>query len=581
MASHSNHRFAVVPSGSRRAITRTSGIVAVVMLVAAAEIAAVAHPPIDLGANNASTPGAPNYANAAVTLPDGTLESYYRRGVAGSIPIFRMRSADNGRAWTAPEPLVKLSIEPWGGPMPLLDREGELHFVIPKVRGEGRKPNVDRFIDLYHLRSTGGRTKWTEPARIYEGYCGALQGVFQLKSGRIIAPFADWLPGVPTTPPTGPSVTTAVYSDDGGRTWQRSPARLTAPCHEGANMSNYGACEPTLIELKDGRVWMLIRTQDGYLYESFSNDGVNWSVAKRSRFHSSNSPAFPIRLPDGRLVVFWNNAEHSQRVGKDGVYSGRDALHAAISSDEGKTWRGFREVYRDATRNGSPPKDGDRGTAYPHATVTKSGEILLVSGQGTDRRRRFLIDPDWLLEKSQEENFTNLDTWHLFKGFGKPARFWRDRVQGPQLIAHPGKPGVKALHLRRPDERDADGAVWNFPAGRSGKLTLRLRVEKDFGGAQISLTDRMFEPCDDTGEKLAQFALELGRDGAVKPGSWHEIQLAWQVGRCRVSLDGKPLTTLDARSAAPDGLSYLRLRSTAAAVDPVGFLVESVQVEVE
>jgi hypothetical protein len=161
------------------------------ILFACAAVAAAAEPPLDLGGHNATTPGAPNYSSAAVTLPDGTLESYYRRGVAGSIPIFRMRSTDNGRTWTAPEPLVNLSVEPWGGPMPLLDKDGELHFVIPKVRGSGRKPNVDRFIDLYHLRSTEGRTKWSEPVRIYEGYCGALQGVFQLKGGRIIAPFAD------------------------------------------------------------------------------------------------------------------------------------------------------------------------------------------------------------------------------------------------------------------------------------------------------------------------------------------------------------------------------------------------------
>ena len=71
-------------------------------------------------------------------------------------------------------------------------------------------------------------------------------------------------------------------------------------------------------------------------------------------------------------------------------------------------------MYRDSTRNGSPPKSGDRGPAYPHATLTKDGKILLVSGQGAERRRRFLVDPDWLAEKSQAENFANLGTWHLF-----------------------------------------------------------------------------------------------------------------------------------------------------------------------
>ena len=186
----------------------------------------------------------------------------------------------------------------WGGPIPLLDRDGELHFVIPKVRGEGREPNVDRFIDLYHLRSKNGQTEWTEPRRIYEGYCGSIQGLCQLNSGRIVAPFADWRPRVPRTPPTGPNVTTSVYTDNGGRTWERSPANLTAPCREGYNGANYGACEPALIELNDERVWMLIRTQAGELYESFSPDGSAWSDARPSGFVSSNSPAFP--HPAGR-----------------------------------------------------------------------------------------------------------------------------------------------------------------------------------------------------------------------------------------------------------------------------------------
>lgn len=515
----------------------------------------------------------------AITLPNGTLESFYRRAIGGHVKIFRIRSTDNGATWTEPEDIHHLSVEPWGGPVPLLTRDGELHFVISKARGEGRKPAVDRFIDLYHLHSTDGRTKWTQPQRIFEGYCGSLQGVFQLKSGRIIAPFADWLPGVPTAPPTGPSVTTCVYSDDKGATWKRSESKLTAPCHDGANMANYGACEPTLLQLKDGRVWMLMRTQDGFLYESFSDDGAEWSDAQPSRFHSSNSPAFPIRLRDGRIVVFWNNAEHCQRVGKDGVYSGRDALHAAISSDEGETWRGFREVYRDPTRHASPPKDGDRGTAYPHATLAAGGKkILLVSGQGANLRHRLLIDPNWLLETRQTETFANgTDAWHLYKGIGKPERWWRDRVQGPQLIPHPDKPDAKVLHIRRPDENDPDGAVWNFPAAINGQLILRLKALEGFAGGQVSLGDRMFDPCDNTGEELACHTLAL----PIKPGGWHELSLEWTEEYCVATLDGELLQTFEARFAYPNGLSYLRLRSTAQSVDQGGFVVESVKMEVK
>jgi hypothetical protein len=564
-----------------------ASVVAASLAVSASAVAA--QPPIDLGTRHASEVGAPNYANAAVTFPDGALESYFRRGLDGKLAIFRTRSTDHGKTWSAPEVVTQLVLGPWGGPIPLLDQEGELHFVIPKGReSNGRKPGIDRFIDLWHVGSSEGRTKWSEPKLVYEGYCGSLQGIYQTKSGRILVPFADWLPGVPLTPPSGPEVVICMYSDDGGNSWKRSPAKLTSPVHEAFNGANYGACEPSLIQLKDGRVWMLLRTQTGFLYESFSEDnGTTWSEAKPSRFHSSNSPAYQVRLDDGRLVVFWNNCDHCPRVGKDGVYSGRDALHAAISDDEGKTWRGFREVYRDPTRNASPPKSGDRGTAYPHATVTKDNKILLVSGQGAELRRRFLIDPEWLLETSQSEGFTNLDAWHYYKGFGQPKGWWRDRVPGPQLIKHPYKPDANVLHVRRPDERAADGAVWNFPAAKNGELTLRIRAEKDFGGATICLADFMLDPCDDTAAARSNFSINIdasGRfseTGSLTPGQWHTLKLSWDGKKCEATLDDKPAGEIAMIKAAPDGVSYLRLRSIATAVDTAGFLIESVNMTVK
>jgi hypothetical protein len=243
-------------------------------------------------------------------------------------------------------------------------------------------------------------------------------------------------------------------------------------------------------------------------------------------------------------------------------------------------------VYRDPTRNASPPKTGDRGTAYPHATVTRDGKVLLVSGQGASLRRRFLIDPEWLLETSQSESFVNLDGWHLYKGFGPPKGWWRDRVQGPELVSHPDKPDLKVLHLRRPDDRDADGAVWNFPAAKKGELTLRIRVENGFGGAQISLADFMLDPCDATAVLRSTYTLAIPTDGrlsdtvVLQPGRWHTLKFAWDKS-CVVTLDDKSAAELTSQVSAPDGVSYLRLRSNATAVDTAGFMIESVNMSVK
>ncbi len=394
-------------------------------------------------------------ATRPVALPDGTFRAF--RAAGGQ--IVSVSSADGGRTWSPPRLELELPAKGMGGGLGLLDADGEMHLILTHARGAGN-PAETRFIDLWHCRTTNQQSAWTAPRRIWEGYCGAVMDIKQLRSGRIVVPFAAWKrPGEEVVPNTGSNYTTVVYSDDQGETWQLSPVQLTAPCEKGYNGNNYGAIEPTVLELNEGRVWMLMRTQTGFLYESFSEDGANWTTAQPSRFHASSSPAALDRLPDGRIIVFWNDCEMPPRHEGAGVYGGRDALHAAVSADEGKTWHGFREVYRDPHRNETPPRHGDRGTAYPTVAIGTAGEVVLVTGQG-NRRTTILVDPDWLTELEQADDFSRgPGEWHVWKPFGPATGFWRDRCVGPRLVDHPTKPHAPVLLIRRPDTRDADCAV--------------------------------------------------------------------------------------------------------------------------
>ncbi len=470
----------------------------------------------------------------------------------------------------------------------LLDPDGELHEVYTKARGKGR-PAVGLFIDLWHNKTTGKRARWQEPKMIWRGYIGALMEYRQLSSGRIVAPFGKWIANRPIAPPTGANVVTAVYSDDDGETWHESKSELTSPCYEGYNGNNYGACEPTIVELGNGRIYMLMRTQTGFLYESWSDDGAEWSKAAPSRFHASTSPPGLLKLPDGRIVLFWNNCEMPPRIDGAGVYGGRDALHAAISDDDGRTWRGFREIYRDLYRNETPPKRGDRGTAYPYGVYDEDGNILVLSGQGKGRRNFIRIAPDWLTMTYREDDFSHgLDGWHVFKPFGPAAGYWRDRTVGPRLVNHPDRQGAKALQIRRPDEKDPDGATWNFPLGWKGRLSLRILLNRGFGGASIALGDRMFEPTDDNGERLAIFRLtvdphgKMNTGGRLQLGVWHTVELHWNLDAavCRLRVDGKEIGELQQAHLTGNGISYLRLRSTAAKIDRAGFLVDHVRADI-
>jgi hypothetical protein len=342
---------------------------------------------------------------------------------------------------------------------------------------------------------------------------------------------------------------------------------------------------------QDGHLYMLLRTETGFLYESYSIDnGTSWSPASPSRFHTYDGPALLKELPDNRIFLVWNNSDNSPKYKGIGVYGGRDAIHAAISDDYGKTWRGFREIHRDPLRNETPPKTGDRGTAYANSPIAVEGKIMLITGMGEGRRHIVYVDPDWLTAKHHESDFSNgLEEWSVFKFFGPVTYYWRDRIIGPELVAHPSKKDVKVLHVRRPDEKDPDGAVWNFPNGCRGKLSLRIMLNEGFGGGNIALTDRFFNPSDSHGERLAMFSLpisdkgQLGTGPSISVGIWHTLDFIWDIGKksCQVINDGRPDLTLTQNNETLNGLSYLRLRSRATEVDKAGYFIESVVVDIE
>ncbi len=524
------------------------------------------------------------YSNP-VLLPEGNLVRY---GVdAERDELTSHVSEDGGRTWGEGHTECTLPDRTYCV-VPLLDRDGEIHLVSMVGRGEGHIIAVDRFIDVWHLRTTNGRTQWLEPNIIYAGYCGAIMDFKQLRSGRLITPFAWWVPHRPVAPPLGANLCTTFHSDDGGKTWTKSGSDISSPCYPGFVGNNYGADEPSLIALKDGRLWMLMRTQTGFLYESFSSDqGETWSAGRPSRFVASSSPPVLWRMPDDRLFVLWNNCESPPAHEGAGVYVNRDALHAAVSEDEGRTWRGFREVYRDLLECESPPHT-DHGTGYPTVPVMIDGRVLFLTGQGARRRNLVSLDPEWLTLTHHEDDFSDgLEGWIAFKTIGPAERYIRARTRGPQLIDHPSKPGAKVLRLRRPNEHAPDGALWNFANGFEGTLTLRILLNQGFGGGSISLCDRSFKPTDDHAERLAVFTMPIASDGMLGTGpklsmdQWHTLEFAWALGEkgCRVSLDGEPPFPLDQQNLTGNGISYLHLRSKATTVDEAGFLVESVSVD--
>ena len=136
------------------------------------------------------------------------------------------------------------------------------------------------------------------------------------------------------------------YSDDAGRTWRRSKSTLEAPAKTRA-----GFQEPGVVELKDGRVMMFIRTQLGSQYLSCSSDGGDtWEEPKVSSILSPLSPASIKRIPKtGDLLMVWNDHSEVNPDFRSSATTGgkRTPLTVAISRDEGKTWIHARDVLND------------------------------------------------------------------------------------------------------------------------------------------------------------------------------------------------------------------------------------------
>ena len=402
--------------------------------------------------------------------------------------------------------------------------------------------------------------------------------------------------------------TVTCFSDDDGATWSGPSNLCASPPVKGRWVDPGNAGH--LVELNDGRLWMLLRNSQDHLWEYFSDDrGASWSEGRPSRFVGVFSNVRLHRLPDGRLIIVWLNTMPRSGL-KNFHKTGRDVVHAAISDDDGKTWRGFREVVLGKRRHSlvfSEVRAYDAGVHHQKVTVTGDNKALVFTGQDqkfktwdSGHRQAVIFDLDWLYATSRSTDFSNdYDDLCVFKLSRKPWGNTPDysRVLGATLIEHPTRPFKKVLHLGREKcdwvFNEQDGANWNFPIGKQGSLEARILLRKGFKGGAISLVDVFYPPSDNAGDEAAMYRLDIPSDGRIndsttlKPGTWHDVRLEWtgtedtSAHICRVHIDGRlQPKNLPLKNRSRNGICYVRFRSTAEDEDLAGWLVETVKADV-
>lgn len=238
----------------------------------------------------------------------------------GSVWIASRVTTDEGKSWSDEREIVRHKDCQASHPTELRTRDGVIHVFYlgyKKHSWTNGEPNPDDVSDLWTVRTSDDGVSWTKPQKIFAGYTGATNGGIETSSGRLIVPFSHYVPK------PGHLVSRTVVSDDGGKTWRQSSI-----IDIGGAGDHEGAVEPAVVELKDGRIWMLIRTSRGNFWQSYSTDGgTTWSQAKPTAIGAAHAPGHVIRLASGRLALAWNQKE-----------PGRRELYIALSKDDAKTW---------------------------------------------------------------------------------------------------------------------------------------------------------------------------------------------------------------------------------------------------
>jgi sialidase-1 len=304
-----------------------------------------------------------------VALDDGNLLTVDDKG-------FRT-SRDDGKTWSEPVPVCKglKSAEPAsfylmrtrGGALVIVYLNFiDYKFVWDDKAGEPK----DCKLEIWAIRSLDGGKTWIDNQRILDGYNANFFGFIQTQKGRIVAT-VEHLVSNP-----GHWVVGSLYSDDEGKTWKHGNW-----VDLGGHGHHDGATEPTVAELSDGRLMMLIRTNLDRFWQAFSDDGGRyWRTIQPSTIDTSSSPGHLIKLHSGRLALLWNRLnpeggvapKNMSKVATEVPASWfREELSLAFSEDDGKTWTKPMVIAREE-------KDGQ--LSYPYLFERRPGELWLAAG---------------------------------------------------------------------------------------------------------------------------------------------------------------------------------------------------------
>jgi len=296
-------------------------------------------------------------------------------------------SRDGGRTWG--EPTTLIHTPGMGDYDPNVVVEGN-RILVYSTTTPVPQPVIDRS-EMWMTFSEDEGSTWTKPVEIktdFKYLVGKRHIGIKLKDGTLAMPFAwdIWAQaGTPARTEGEMDLKSGILvSNDRGLTWAPRGElylfeRKVRPDGTG------GVCEPALVELENGDLFMLFRTGTSWIYEARSRDqGRTWTGPTRSKLQGFNAPMALWRLDQNpkEVIVIWDNSPVN-----------RWPLCVAITADGGKSWSGPKDV---AGVTGSD-------VSYPGIAQASDGTFVAVWQQfksdGTRDIRSARFNRAWVMER--------------------------------------------------------------------------------------------------------------------------------------------------------------------------------------
>ncbi len=213
----------------------------------------------------------------------------------------------------------------------------------------------------YVKRSTDGGLTWSGPERLYNGLFGPVKNKpVILADGSILSPSSTEF----ATPDGTAWQVHFERSVDGGVSWQR-----IGPVNDGISLH---AIQPSVLFHPGNRLQALGRTQEGRLFETWSEDGgLSWGEVELMDLPNNNSGTDAVTLEDGRHLLVYNH--HGNLEGRNRGH--RSPLNLAVSRD-GRHWEAALVLESEPREEFSYPAIIQTADGLVHVTYTWKREFI-------------------------------------------------------------------------------------------------------------------------------------------------------------------------------------------------------------